>query len=137
MGGKILIPPVLQKDVLGKIHQFHMGIERSKQRARELVFWLGISTDIENMASKCSICAEYRCSNQKEPMIAHEIPQYPWQIVATYLFVWNGDDYLLVVDYYSRHWEVAKLSNTKSASIIGKLKGIFCPSWYSGNRKVR
>ena len=36
--------------------------------------------------------------------------------------MWNGDDYLLVVDYYSRFWEVAKLTNTKSASIIGKIK---------------
>ena len=122
---KILIPPCLRKDVLRKIHQGHMGIERSKQRARELVFWPGISSDIETTVSKCSICAEYRCSNQKEPMIAHEIPQYPWQIVATDLFVWNGDDYLLVVDYYSRFWEVAKLPNTKSVTIIGKIKVFF------------
>ena len=122
---KILIPPCLRKDVLRKIHQGHMGIERSKQRARELVFWPGISSDIETTVSKCSICAEYRCSNQKEPMIAHEIPQYPWQIVATDLFVWNGDDYLLVVDYYSRYWEIAKLPNTKSVAIIGKIKVFF------------
>ena len=59
-------------------------------------------------------------------MIAHGIPQYPWQIVATDLFVWNGDDYLLVVDYYSRFWEVVKLPNTKSVTIIGKIK-VFSP----------
>ena len=35
---KILIPPSLRENVLRKIHQSHMGIERSKQRARELVF---------------------------------------------------------------------------------------------------
>ena len=32
-------------------------------------------------------------------MISHEIPQYPWQIVATDLFVWNGVNYVVVVDY--------------------------------------
>ena len=80
---KIFIPPSLRENVVKKIHQSHMGIERSKQRARELVFWPGI------------------CSIQKDPMLLLEIPNYPWQIVATDMFLWNGDDYLLVVDYYS------------------------------------
>ena len=42
-GDKIFIPPLLRGDVLKKIHQSHMGIERSKQRACELVFWPGLA----------------------------------------------------------------------------------------------
>jgi hypothetical protein len=38
---------------------------------------------------------------------------------------WNGDDYLLVVDYYSRFWEMFKVSNTKSSTIIAKMKTLF------------
>jgi hypothetical protein len=83
---KIFIPPSLRENVLKKIHQSHMGNERSKQRARVLVFWPGIKKEIESVVKNCPVCAEYRCSNQKEPMFPHEIPKYPWQIVATDMF---------------------------------------------------
>ena len=122
---KIFIPSSLRENILQKTHQSHMGIERSKQRARELVFWPGINKDIESVVKKCSVCAEYRCNNQKEPMLLSEIPKYPWQIVATDMFFWNGDDYLLVVDYYSRFWEIFKVSSTKSSAIITKMKTLF------------
>ncbi|KAK3732551.1 hypothetical protein QZH41_017842, partial [Actinostola sp. cb2023] len=100
-------------------------IERSKQRARELVFWPGMSKQIEDTVANCSICQELRNSNTKEPMIPHEIPQYPWQIAATDLFTWNGGNYIVVVDYYSRYWEVSSLHNTTSTSVIEKLKQFF------------
>ncbi|KAK3749613.1 hypothetical protein QZH41_003226 [Actinostola sp. cb2023] len=58
-------------------------------------------------------------------MIPHEIPQYPWQIAATDLFTWNCGNYIVVVDYHSRYWEVASLHNTTSASVIEKLKQFF------------
>jgi transposase InsO family protein len=124
-GNKIFIPPLLRDDVLKKIHQSHMGVGRSKQQARELVFWPGINKDIESVVKNCTVCAEYRSSNQKEPMVLNEVPKYPWQIVATDMFFWNGDDYLLVVDYYSRFWEIFKVSSTKSAVIIDKMKTLF------------
>ncbi len=41
------------------------------------------------------------------------------------MFFWNGDDFLLVVDYYSRFWEIFKVSNTKSSAIIDKMKTLF------------
>ena len=102
-----------------------MGIERSKQRAHELVYWPGIHEDIEKVVKECSVCAKYNRSNQKEPMVPHEIPKYPWQIAATDMFYWNGDDYLLLVDYYSKFWEIIKVPNTKSTTIIAKLKTLF------------
>ena len=93
--------------------------------ARELVFWPGINKDIESVVKNCSVCAEYRCKNVKEPMLLSEIPKYPWQIVATGMFFWNGDDYLLAVDYYSRFWEIFKVASTKSSAIITKMKTLF------------
>ncbi|KAK3728945.1 hypothetical protein QZH41_016810 [Actinostola sp. cb2023] len=124
-GESIVVPQALRKDVLAQIHEGHLGIERSKQRARELVFWPGMSKQIEDTVANCSICQELRNSNTKEPMIPHEIPQYPWQIAATDLFTWNGGNYIVVVDYYSRYWEVSSLHNTTSTSVIEKLKQFF------------
>ena len=45
-------------------------------------------------------------------MTVGELPSRPWQIVATDLFHFRGCDYLLLVDYYSRFFETAKLPDT-------------------------
>jgi transposase InsO family protein len=41
------------------------------------------------------------------------------------LFEYNKLPYLLVVDYYSRYIEIAKLSSTTSANVINHIKSIF------------
>ena len=58
-------------------------------------------------------------------MIPFRIPCNPWEMVATDLFTLDNLDYLLVVDYHSRFFEVVKLPNTKSATVIMYLKSIF------------
>ena len=85
-GEAIVIPPGLRKEVLRQIHQGHLGMERSKLRARELVYWPGMSKQIEDVVSSCAVCQELRHSNAREPMVPHEIPQYPWQIVGTHSY---------------------------------------------------
>ena len=61
--------------MLKRIHQAHLGIVKCKQRAREILFWAGMGTEIEEMVSKCPMCNENRNSNAKQPLIPHEIPQ--------------------------------------------------------------
>ena len=58
-------------------------------------------------------------------MIPSKQPNYLWQKVATNLFELKGVTYLLVVDYFSRFPEVAKLTTTTSASVIAALKTYF------------
>ena len=58
-------------------------------------------------------------------MIPTELPEYPWQKIATDLFYFRGVTYLAVVDYFSRYPEVVKLSETSSHAIIEALKTIF------------
>ena len=72
----------------------------------------------------CAQCSKLR-QNPPEPMVASNLPMYPWQKVATDLFQLKNQDYLLVVDYYSRYIEVAKLNSTTSQAIINHLKSIF------------
>ena len=76
------------------------------------------------MVNNCSTCQELRSSNPREPMLPHEIPQYPWQFVVTDLFLWNDVNYVVVVDYYSHYWEIASLRSTSTA-VIKRLKQIF------------
>ncbi|RXN35722.1 sec1 family domain-containing 2-like protein [Labeo rohita] len=96
-GEKIVVPTSLRSDMLSRVHASHLGIKKSKQRACDIMFWPGMGKEIKNMISKCSIC-----SNIKESMISHKVPDRPWQVVASDFFTWNNEDYLVTVDYYSR-----------------------------------
>ena len=53
------------------------------------------------------------------------LPDRPWQKVATDLFHLQKMDYLLVIDYFSRYIEIAKLSQTTSLEVVKHLKSIF------------
>ena len=54
-----------------------------------------------------------------------EMPNRPWERVATDLFEWQKSQYLIVVDYYSRYIEVSKLGSTSSPNVIKHLKSMF------------
>lgn len=124
-GEKIVIPMQLREEMLKRIHAGHMGIEKSKQRSRDILFWPGMSKQIACMVEQCSNCLERRMSNAKEPLISHPIPNRPWQIVGTDLLTWNSDHYIVVVDYYSRYFDLEKLKSTTAAAVILKLKKVF------------
>ena len=124
-GEKLVIPHSMRAEMLTKIHTCHLGIVKCKERARDILFWPRMAKDIEEVVSQCEICAEHRASNQREPMIMGEIPTRPWELVSTDLFKWNGDDYLLIVDSYSRFIEIAKLLDTSSSRVIHHTKSVF------------
>ena len=54
-----------------------------------------------------------------------KLPEYHWQVLATDLFEFNGDHYLLVSDYFSRFLELVRLTTTTSSSVIEAMKIIF------------
>ncbi|MEW8560660.1 MAG: RNase H-like domain-containing protein, partial [Candidatus Thiodiazotropha sp.] len=124
-GQNIIIPAALRSRMLDILHVGHFGCDKTLRRARDLMFWPRISADIKEMVLNCSTCIEHRNSNAKEPLLPHEIPEYPWQNVATDLFTWDDKNYIIIVDYYSNYFEVEILSSTKSSAIVSKLKRVF------------
>ncbi len=120
---RVIIPKQLQRPILEQIHSGHQGIEKCRLRARDAVFWIGINTDIQDIVSKCSACQRNQRSQPKEPMIPIE-GRYRWDRVGTDLFQWNGNTYLLIVDYYSSFHILRKLTSTTSSAVINNLKHI-------------
>jgi hypothetical protein len=57
-GEKIITPTSLREVILTKIHAGHMGMEKCKQRARDILFWPGMCKQIEDIVGKCAICFE-------------------------------------------------------------------------------
>lgn len=138
-GNRIIVPKSLRKEMLQKIHTSHLGIEKCKSRARELLFWPNMNNEIENVVRNCDACIQYHTSNRKEPLLQHEIPQRPWEKIGVDLFEINRIQYLLVIDYYSRFVEISALSkDTTSNEIIRRLKPILarhgiCKTLFSDN----
>ena len=123
-GCRIIIPSELQPEMLNKIHDGHLGIFRCRARARQSIWWPGLSKQLAEKVKNCSEC----CKNQlqrAEPLIPTQMPELPWQKVGTDLFEWKRNQYLLIVDYYSRYIEIAKLSRTTADDIINHTKSIF------------
>ena len=123
-GNRIVIPPSLRRELLGKIHDGHQGITKCRERARQSIWWPGISRDLEQLVQNCTEC----CKAQKQraqPMIPSPLPELPWQKVATDLFEWKQEIYLLIVDYYSRFIEIARLNRLTADEVIARTKSIF------------
>lgn len=122
---RLVVPSRLRKEMLRQVHQSHLGIEKCRQRARDLLFWPGMNGEISEMVSNCPTCLQNRPAQQKEPLLQHEMPSRPWQKLATDLFELDGQAYILLVDYYSKYTEYTNLQNTKSETVVQWLKEQF------------
>lgn len=107
------------------MHESHFGITKTKARASQVVYWPGMSRDIEEMIVKCTICEKYSNANVKEPLISHEIPNIPFYKVASDILQFEGENYLVLQDYYSKWLEIVRLKNKTGTEVIEKLKTIF------------
>jgi hypothetical protein len=124
-GERMVIPQILRKSFLKDLHRSHMGEEKTKLFARTSVFWPGINGDIENTVKQCLPCQQTRPAQQQQVLNSHDVPARPWQKVGADLFEYNGQQYLLVADYYSNYPFVRHLRSTTSAAVIVCLRTLF------------
>jgi len=123
-GCHIVVPTAMKQDILEKLHTSHLGIVKCRERARQSVWWPGLSTQLVQMIKNCCECCKER-SQPAEPLITLKLPELPFQKIGTDLSEWEKRTYLLVVDYYSRYIEIALLKRTTSSEVITHLKSIF------------
>ena len=132
---RILIPSSLRLEVLDKIHQGHQGIVKCRARAKESVWWPGLSREIQDMIQGCRICLQHKV-NTPEPLIPSKFTERPWQEIGIDFFYSKGRDYFLIVDYFSRFIEVSAMQKSKKADeVISALKETFAR--YGIPEKVR
>ena len=72
-----MIPKGLRADMKLKIHSSHLGIEACLRRARECIYWPGISAEMKHHSSACETCRELdSTTHAKETLIADWIKDY-------------------------------------------------------------
>lgn len=125
-GKRIIIPPNQQKDILTQLHTAHLGIEKTKLLASTSVYWLGINKAIDQAVSQCKTCQQHQKAQTPEPLTPHEIPTRPWSVVATDIFDFNHNQYLIIADYFSKFPIVRKLPQpAPSRIVINIMKQVF------------
>lgn len=124
-GPKIVIPVNMKREMLERIHQGHMGVNKCKSRARRLVFWLGMNSDIETFVQACPICRKYAYSLPQEPLMMRPVPDQPWYRVGVDIFEYGGRSYLCVYDALSNFPEVELLRDTSAKTVIKAISAIF------------
>lgn len=126
-GQRVVIPSSLRRETLTSLHNAHLGKEKTKARARQVVYWPRIDADIDRTTRGCERCQKELPSQQKETMIQHEPASRPFQYLDVDLADHAGGKYLVAVDGYSG-WlfveNVGRHANTNK--VISALLRIFC-----------
>ena len=121
-GCRVVIPRGARDDILQRIHASHIGVNGCIRRAREAVFFPGITAAIKDLVSRCPICVQYQTEQQKEPLMPHPAPSRPWEKVGTDIFSFYGQDYLITVDYLSGYFEVDRLPSKRIKDVVYALR---------------
>ena len=92
------------------------------------VYWPGINDQLKQLVLNCQLCLKYSRSKKKpdtSSSLGQEILLFPWTKLATDIFHFEGDSYLVLVDYTSCFPIVHKLKSMTAQHITDHIKQIF------------
>ena len=127
-GTRIVVPSMKQAEILKLINEGHLGLTKCKLRAKETVYWPGLNDQLEKLVLNFQLCLKHlqsKCKLTPDMSLGQEIPAFPWTQLATNIFHFEGDSYLLLVDYTSRYTIICKLTSMTAQHILGHLTVIF------------
>ena len=127
-GTQIIIPAKKCEAILKQINDSHLGLTKCKLHAKQAVYWPGLNDQLEQLVLNCQLCLKHSRSKRKSDecsALGQEVPIVPWTKLATDLFYFEGQSYLLIVDYTSQFPIVRKLTSMTAHHITDHCKQIF------------
>lgn len=131
-GNRIVIPVSLRNHVVQLAHEGHQGVVKTKQRLRSKVWWPGVDKDAESFCRRCIDCMTVSQPDPPHRVSMTKFPEKPWSYLSTDLLgpLPNGQSIIVLVDYYSRFFECAFLTSTKTEKIIEFMDTVFARFGY-------
>lgn len=127
--GRIVLPLSLRNRALDVLHSAHQGVAGMLDRAQTVVYWPGISNDIQRTRSSCRICCRNAPSQAPLPAAVPECPETPFEAVFADFFEESGYHYLVAGDRLSGWVEVysslAGSSKAGAKGLIAHLRSMF------------
>ena len=109
-GHRLVIPTKERANIVKSLPESHIGIEGTLRRARDIVYWPGITAQLKDYLSKCGICNRYRPEHCKEPLKPHDVPDLPSEKVGVDLFVMDRQSFLI---HWTKKWIYIKFAQRK------------------------
>ena len=125
---RIIVPDCDRDEILSQIHRGHLGLQKCLQRARASVYWPKLYDQLKELVTNCKICLKFAPANRPDqigPSLGQEVPTTPWTKLASDIFTWQNQNFLILVDYMSRFPVVRKLSSMTADCVTGHLTSIF------------
>ena len=85
-GKRIIIPFIVQSEILEQLHNNHGGIEKNKAFGREWVYWVNMKTGNENTIKQFATCLECQQVQLQEKTIPCEVPCRSWELFGADIF---------------------------------------------------
>ena len=126
---RVVIPPSLCRSAVENLHAAHQAVSTMEQRARDIVFWPGMTADIQRIRDACVDCNKIAPLQPSLPSTPAQPPSTPFeQIVADYCD-YGGHHYLIIADRLSAWVEIFAASKGTQASgaagLIAHLRTLF------------
>ena len=124
-GDRVVVPESLRTRVLEATHTGHQGETKCLLLARQSVFWPGISNDIRQMVKDSALCNRHQQAQPKLPAMQPDLPTRPWEKLGSDIFQFNGANYLIIVDYYSRFPIIRPLGDISASTVSSHFTSVF------------
>ena len=98
-GEALVIPPLERDKVLQSIHEGHQGISKCQYHACQCVYWPGINGDIKCAIEAFPACQCHHPQQPQQLLKPTSAPECPWQHLGADFMHFNGNDYLIIIDY--------------------------------------
>ena len=116
-GNRVVVSKVLQSEMLTRIHASYLGAETYLRKAKDVIYWPKMTSEVKDFIRNCTACNDYLQNNRKA-IISYPIPSKPWSRIAMDIMTLFNRIYLITVDSYSDFWEYILPNNPAAASAI-------------------
>jgi hypothetical protein len=113
---RVVIPVALRPSVLESLHAAHQGIAAMQLRAQSIIFWPGMTADIQETRARCNECNRNTPSQASLPSEPATPPSTPFEEIFADFFDFGGRHYLVAGDRLSGWSEIFSTPSGTSQS---------------------
>ena len=124
-GLRVVIPPKFQHRLLSELHVSHPGIVRMKALCRSYIWYPNMDKDIERMVNQCDACLSTRANPVPATIVPWPTPSHVWERIHLDFGYFKGQDFLILIDTYSKWIEVELMTKTTASKTVSVLRKWF------------